>query len=427
MSEWIYNPNDYKTKEETITEEEGDIRYVNASGDNMSGILSVPSLSVYTNSGIIFQDSTIQSTAFSQSSIDDSISTLLSSSNNFSGLNNSFRNIQSNQIIIYDVANTVNAPLSIGLQNKNGYIDVPNTSSQLQIRVRDGTNNIQTTTFSNGIITNPKTIIAQGVDILNSLTSLQNQITTLSTTTSSKTSTDIIQIIDDFNGNFPTINGSSVFDGVLTWTNQGNTAIGGTTTVKNHPGLLFGQTTTVLSQARIQLIPTPMICTFNEFVSVEWIFRYNSLSTNVDIAFGVGSNLDLSTAVYAWQYTGLLYKPVVNGKTLPPEPAIVSGYVGNFTGNWVRVKIEAVGEGLIFTLNNLDTGENMSQIVPKKYEITVNGTIGKTEIIDGSNVSSLCSPIFRLRNSTNGSVINNSVNIHIDYMSFCYRCLSRGS
>ena len=165
MSEWIYNSNDYKTKEETITEEEGDIRYVNASGDNMSGILSVPSLSVYTNSGIIFQDSIIQSTAFSQSSIDDSISTLLSSSNNFSGLNNSFKNVFVNTMSVYDTVNYINMPLTTGLLNKTGYIDNPNISSQFQIKTRDGNNETQTTTFNNGIITNPKTIIAQGTDI----------------------------------------------------------------------------------------------------------------------------------------------------------------------------------------------------------------------------------------------------------------------
>ena len=62
MSAFVFNVNNYKSKIVGLDVVEGDTRYVNASGDSMTGSLSVPI--IYNGNYISFQDGSIQNTAY---------------------------------------------------------------------------------------------------------------------------------------------------------------------------------------------------------------------------------------------------------------------------------------------------------------------------------------------------------------------------
>jgi hypothetical protein len=403
--------------------------YVNKSGDIMTGNLIVPSINT---SIITFGDSSTMDSAPNTASIEETATKTTAITYDGNTTISSMLKLTSNtstQLQIYN-QNSTNLMNISGLSNSFYFHNMSTNSNAgiyYQINGSSRLSIFPTYIDSSGYITIPtETAGSSNNRVANTQfvsTAVSNAIQTLQTSLSSVNPQNVIQVVDDFIGSFPTMSNSSGFDGVFTWSNTGTSTIVHSGNLAGHAGYITAETNSSFSSHTASLRTIPSVCLFDDFKSVEWIFRYSSASqspSSADIFFGVGRNTNLVTdnEYYGWQYTGNNYNAVVNGYVV----GTASVNTGHNLSSWMYAKITANGDILTFTLTKLNTLQPTDTITINRATIQIPSTKPSVpfENLDASNLTKDCCPVFRVRNSPNGNPSLNVVSVDIDYISFSY-------
>jgi hypothetical protein len=402
--------------------------YVNKGGDIMTGNLIVPSINT---SSITFGDTSTMETAPDTASIEETATKTTAISYDGNTTISSLLKLNSNtstQLQIYNQFSTNVMNIS-GLSNSFYFHNMSTNSNAgiyYQINGSSRLSIFPTYIDSSGYITIPtETAGSSNNRCANTQfvsTAVSDAVQTLQTSLSSVNPQNVIQVVDDFIGSFPTMSNSSGFDGVFTWSNTGTSTISHSGNLAGHAGYITAETNSSFSSHTASLRTIPSVCLFDDFKSVEWIFRYASASipSSVDIFFGVGSNTNLvpDNEYYGWQYTGNDYNAIVNGYVV----GTVSVNTGYNMSSWMSAKISSNGDILTFTLTKLNTLQPTDTISINRTIIQIPSTIPTKPyiILDASNLGKNCCPIFRVRNSQNGSPSLNVVSVDIDYCSISY-------
>lgn len=403
--------------------------YVNKGGDIMTGNLIVPSINT---SSITFSDTTTMTTAPDIASIESSAQKTTAISYDGNTTISSMLKLNSNastQLQIFN-QNSTNIMNISGLSNSFYFHNMSTNSNAgiyYQINGSSRLSIFPTYIDSSGYITIPtETVGSNNNRCANTQfvsTAVSNAVQNLQATLSSVNPQNVFQVVDDFVGSFPSLTNSSGFDGVFTWSNTGTSTISHSGSIAGHAGYITAETNSSFSSHMASLRTTPSVCLFDDFKSVEWIFRYASASqgaSSVDIFFGVGRNTNLvvDNEHYGWQYTGQNYNAVVNGYIV----GTVSVNTGHNMSSWMSAKIAANGDILTFTLTKLNTLIPTDTITINRATIQIPSTKPSNpfENLDASNLGKDCCPVFRIRNSQNGNPSLNVVSMDIDYCSISY-------
>ena len=291
------------------------------------------------------------------------------------------------------------------LQAGSYYIDYFQPNGSVNYHLKDASNNsVFYKLDGNGLnmghqdITNINNVTIENNLSIPSYSNVTSELNNINTKINSfEEYNQVITIVDDFL-EFP--QSSSI-----KWDAQGSSPVYLGQSLQNHPGILYLTANSTYNNSGIVPTNTYPLFSFNDIVSIDFVFKPSSSDTLLTLQFGLSENYTTFTNSVFWQFTNTgpgYYQAMINNSSVYTASSLNSSPAPPpFSGNWLYCKITNVGSGNCdFYIINFNSG----------YDATFNYRGGAI------SSSSLLSPIVKITNTTSAVKY-----IQLDYLSIKYK------